>query len=78
MPHVVQLPPLGQTFEEAKVIEWLLKSGDAVEKGEPILIVEIDKATLEINSDASGRIARLLVELGATVRVGDPIVEIET
>jgi pyruvate dehydrogenase E2 component (dihydrolipoamide acetyltransferase) len=78
MPHIVHLPPLGQTFEEAKVLEWLLKSGDTVEKGEPVLIVEIDKATLEINSDVNGRITRLLAEPGATVRVGDPVVEIET
>lgn len=78
MTHVLYLPPLGQTFEEATVNEWLLKSGDAVEKGEPILVVEIDKTTLEINSDVNGRITRLLVEPGATVRVGDPIAEIQS
>ena len=54
MTHTVLLPDIGETIDEGVVEEWLVEIGDEVEKGEPILTVEVDKATLEVAATAEG------------------------
>lgn len=77
MTHTVLLPDIGETIDEGVVEEWLVEVGDEVEKGEPILTVEVDKATLEVAATAEGVIARKLVDIEQTVRTGDPLAEID-
>ena len=77
MAHTVNLPSLGETVEEGEVLSWLVGIGDVVEEGEPIVLVSTDKAALEINADAAGRLTRQLVAEGDRVIPGAPIAEIE-
>ena len=60
----VVLPMLGITVERGKIVEWLKKEGDPVEKGEIIFIVEVEKATTEVESPASGILAKILIPVG--------------
>ncbi len=63
------MPKLGQTVEEAKIERWLKKEGDAVKRGEVILEITTDKATLEVESFGSGILKKILYEDGQTVPV---------
>ncbi len=65
----VIMPKLGQTMEEGKVEKWVKKEGDRVEKGEILLEVTTDKATLEVEAYASGVLRKVLVPAGETVPV---------
>jgi pyruvate/2-oxoglutarate dehydrogenase complex dihydrolipoamide acyltransferase (E2) component len=60
MAHIMVLPQLGETIEEGEVEEWMIQLNDEVEDGEPILVVGTDKAALEINATASGRVTKSL------------------
>ncbi|HIE43436.1 MAG TPA: dihydrolipoyl dehydrogenase, partial [Candidatus Omnitrophica bacterium] len=63
------MPKLGQTVEEATVEKWHKKEGDKVEKGEVLLEVVTDKATLEVESFHKGFLRKILVKEGETVPV---------
>jgi pyruvate dehydrogenase E2 component (dihydrolipoamide acetyltransferase) len=60
----VVLPMLGIGVERGKIVEWLKKEGDPVEKGEIIFVVEVEKATTEVESPASGILAKILIPEG--------------
>jgi pyruvate dehydrogenase E2 component (dihydrolipoamide acetyltransferase) len=76
MPVSVTMPMLGLTMEEGTVAEWLKNEGDTVRRDEPLLMVEMDKGTVEVPAPASGVLARILVQPGTTVAVRTPIAEI--
>jgi pyruvate dehydrogenase E2 component (dihydrolipoyllysine-residue acetyltransferase) len=65
----VVIPMLGITVERGKIVEWLKKEGDHVEKGEIIFIVEVEKATTEVESPASGMLAKILIPVGLEVPI---------
>ncbi len=65
----VIMPKLGQTMEEGKIERWLKKKGDRVEKGEALLEVTTDKATLEVEAYGSGILRKVIVPDGETVLV---------
>jgi len=65
----VVLPMLGITVEKGKIVEWVKKEGDSVEKGETIFVVEVEKATTEVESPAGGILAKILVPEGVEVPV---------
>ena len=69
----VQMPKLGQTVDEAVIETWRCKEGDAVKKGDVLLDITTDKATLEVESYVTGVVKRLLYPQGATVPVNVPI-----
>ena len=54
----VTMPVLGLTMEEGTVAEWLKREGEPVAKDEPLLLVEMDKGTVEVPSPASGVLHR--------------------
>jgi pyruvate/2-oxoglutarate dehydrogenase complex dihydrolipoamide acyltransferase (E2) component len=54
MVTVIKLPKLGLTMEEATVLKWLKNVGEVVKEGENILLIETEKAVVEIQSPASG------------------------
>jgi pyruvate dehydrogenase E2 component (dihydrolipoamide acetyltransferase) len=54
MPVEFFIPKLGQTVEEVTIIDWLVKNGDAVEQGQPVLEVETDKAVFPVEANARG------------------------
>lgn len=70
MAHAVRMPPLGETTDELRIVEWLKAQGDEVALGEPLLAVETDKATLEVEAAASGTLLEILHRAGEIVRVG--------
>ena len=65
----VVVPMLGVTVERGKIIEWLKKEGDQVEKGEIIFVVEMEKVTTEVESPASGILSRIFVPEAVEVPV---------
>ena len=58
---------------EGKIVQWLKKPGDRVERGESVLVVESDKADMDVESFQEGFLAVVLVEAGGTAPVGDTI-----
>src|SRR5881398_3423922 len=73
MPADVIMPLLGMAQETGKVLRWLKQDGDGVRKGEPLLEVETDKVTVEIEAPADGTLAGVRVADGAEVPVGEVI-----
>src|SRR6266852_3904219 len=70
MPTDVIMPALGMAQETGKILRWLKSEGDVVEQGAPIMEIETDKVTVEIEAPASGILAGLRVPEGADVPVG--------
>jgi pyruvate dehydrogenase E2 component (dihydrolipoamide acetyltransferase) len=71
--HDIFMPALSSTMTEGKVVEWLKKPGDRVERGESVLVVESDKADMDVESFQEGFLAAVLVAAGGTAPVGETI-----
>ncbi len=71
------MPSLGYEMESGRIARWLKKVGDPVERGEPIAEVETDKATVDMEAMASGRLAEIVAEAGSEVVVGEVIAYLE-
>jgi pyruvate dehydrogenase E2 component (dihydrolipoamide acetyltransferase) len=69
------MPKLSDTMEEGTILQWLAADGDAVEKGQPIVEIETDKANMTVEAPESGAL-RLLAAEGDVLEVGAPIAEI--
>ncbi len=69
----ITLPKLGFDMQQGTLIHWCKAEGEAVMKGDMLVKVETDKATIEIEAPYSGVVARHLVEKGAVVPVGAAI-----
>src|SRR5579871_5584772 len=64
------MPPLGQTSDELRVLAWLKREGETVREGEPLLEIETDKATLEVEASTAGTLLRTLCGEGERVSAG--------
>ncbi len=73
MADVVTLPQLGSTMEEGIVVRWLKKLGENVSAGEPLLEVETDKATMEVEAPFTGTLSQILAQEGELVPVRQAI-----
>ena len=71
--HDIFMPALSSTMTEGKIVEWLKKPGDRVIRGESVLVVESDKADMDVEAFQEGFLAAVLVEAGGTVPVGETI-----
>ncbi|HUL96766.1 MAG TPA: dihydrolipoamide acetyltransferase family protein [Usitatibacter sp.] len=69
----VKLPAMGAEMEEGKLLEWKVKPGDGVKRGDIIAIVDTTKAAVDVESWDEGRVHELLVPVGDTVPVGTVI-----
>ncbi|MFP4173168.1 MAG: 2-oxo acid dehydrogenase subunit E2 [Candidatus Hydrogenedentota bacterium] len=67
--HEIKMPQLGQSVEEASIVEWFKKEGDNVEQGEPLFSVQTDKAEVEYEAPASGTLRKVLLEPDVLVPV---------
>ena len=74
----VTMPNLGYDMEEGKVVSWLKKVGDHVDRGEVLAEIETDKTTVEMEAMATGTLAEIVAEEGSTVAVGAVIARLET
>ena len=73
MKHTIILPDLGQTTSEAKILKWHKKPGDLVSAGEPLVEVETDKATMDVEAFVGGYVRATLVEEGQMATAKDSI-----
>ncbi len=67
------MPALGMAQETGRLVRWLKHEGEPVAKGEPLMEVETDKATVEVESPASGTLTSVTASEGDDVAVGRPI-----
>ncbi|MGH9452227.1 MAG: dihydrolipoamide acetyltransferase family protein [Terriglobia bacterium] len=77
MPVNVVMPQMGESVAEGTVVRWIKKTGDRVERDEPLLEISTDKVDAEIPSPAAGVLTRILVKENQTVEVNTIIAEID-
>ena len=70
------LPVLGMAQDTGKIVQWLKREGQPVKKGEPVVEVETDKATVELEAPADGVLANVTAAEGDEVPVGQVIARI--
>ena len=73
MIHDIFMPALSSTMTEGKIVEWTKSPGDKIEKGETVLVVESDKADMDVESFNEGYLAAIMVEAGQEAPVGSAI-----
>ena len=71
--HEIFMPALSSTMTEGKIVTWLKKPGEKVERGESVLVVESDKADMDVESFNEGYLAAVLMPAGGTAPVGETI-----
>src|SRR2546423_1469295 len=74
----IKMPQLGESVTEGTVDKWLKHEGDMVKRDEPLVEVVTDKVNAEIPSPFEGKLVKIAVAEGETVRVGAVIAQIET
>jgi pyruvate dehydrogenase E2 component (dihydrolipoamide acetyltransferase) len=73
-----RMPSLGADMEAGTLVEWLVKPGDRVKRGDVVAVVETQKGAIEIEIFEAGKIEQILVGLNAKVPVGTPLARIQT
>lgn len=76
MPDDVLMPRLSDQMEEGTVVRWLVEAGTAVKRGQEIVEIDTDKATMSYEATADGTLVEILVAEGETAAVGDPIARV--
>jgi pyruvate/2-oxoglutarate dehydrogenase complex dihydrolipoamide acyltransferase (E2) component len=76
MSSIIKVPNIGD-FKEVEIIEVLVKNGDNINKGDPVITLESDKSSVEVPSTFSGKIININVKIGDKVSEGDTILEID-
>ena len=71
--HEVFMPALSSTMTEGKIVSWVKSPGDKVEKGETVVVVESDKADMDVETFYEGFLAHIIVQAGETAPVGAAI-----
>ena len=66
----IRVPTLGESITEATVGKWFKKAGEAVRADEPLVELETDKVTLEVNAPGAGVLSEIAAETGETVAIG--------
>jgi pyruvate dehydrogenase E2 component (dihydrolipoamide acetyltransferase) len=74
----IVMPRLSDSMEEGTVLEWLVAEGDEVQRGQPLVEIETDKATMTYESDFDGVLLKIVVGSGQTAALGEPIAIVGT
>src|SRR5699024_8357745 len=69
----IKIPELAESITEGTIAEWLVKKGDKVEKGDPVVELETDKVNVEVNAEDAGVLTEILADEGEDGEVGDTI-----
>lgn len=77
MTEIFKMPDIGEGMAEGDITLWLVKVGDTVAMDDPVAEVQNDKLIQEILSPYAGKVTKLFVEAGATVSVGDSLIEFD-
>ena len=75
MSELIKIPNIGD-FDSVEIIEVLVKEGDTINKGDPIITLESDKSSVEVPSTLSGKVESIKVKIGDKVSEGATILEI--
>ena len=75
--EIINIPDLGEA-EDVEVIEICAKEGDQVDSEDPIIVLESDKAAMEIPASVVGKVISIEVSVGDVVSSGSPFLQIET
>ncbi|CAB4923338.1 unannotated protein [freshwater metagenome] len=78
MKSTVKMPKVADSVNEVFISEILVSIGGTVQAGDPLMLVETDKASVEVPSPISGTVISVLVVIDEEVSTGAPIVEIES
>ncbi|MDY0083502.1 MAG: dihydrolipoyllysine-residue acetyltransferase [Ignavibacteriaceae bacterium] len=74
----LRLPELGENIDSADVIDVLVKVGDVIQKDQPLLEIETEKATIEVPSTLAGKVVEVLIKTGEKAKVGAVMIKVET
>ena len=77
MKVVVKLARVGMNMQEATVVEWFKKPGEAFLKGDPLYAIETEKVTQEVTATADGTLLEAFVAEGDEVAVGAPVCSVD-
>ena len=77
MRYIFKFPDIGEGLDEGTIAEWYVGKGQEVEMGESLVKMETDKVVTDIPSPKTGIIAKIYGQVGETIHVGDPLVEID-
>jgi pyruvate dehydrogenase E2 component (dihydrolipoamide acetyltransferase)/2-oxoisovalerate dehydrogenase E2 component (dihydrolipoyl transacylase) len=72
------LPPVGEGLLEVELVRWLVSPGDAVKRGQPLMEVMSDKATMEVPAAFTGTVSATLAEPGGKITVGQVVMRYDT
>jgi 2-oxoglutarate dehydrogenase E2 component (dihydrolipoamide succinyltransferase) len=72
------MPRLGEEMTKGTIAEWYKKEGDLVYNNEPLFLVETEKANVEVESEITGILKKILVSKNEEVPVGQAVAIIET
>jgi 2-oxoisovalerate dehydrogenase E2 component (dihydrolipoyl transacylase) len=72
------LPELGEGVYEAEMVRWLVRPGDTVKRGQPLLEVMTDKATMEVPAPFAGKVTSVVGEPGSKLKVGQTILSYQS
>jgi pyruvate dehydrogenase E2 component (dihydrolipoamide acetyltransferase) len=73
-----RMPSLGADMEAATLVEWTIKPGDRVKRGDVVAVVETQKGAIEVEIFESGEVDQILVEVGSKVPVGTPLARVRS
>ena len=73
-----RMPSLGADMEAGTLVEWMVKPGDQVKRGDVVAVVETQKGAIEIEIFETGQVDQILVEVGSKVPVGTPLARVRT
>src|SRR5438128_1737461 len=77
MPVELKVPSVGESITEVEIGQWLKEEGDFVAEDQPVVVIETEKATLEVPAPVSGTVTQILKKSGEKAAVGDVIGHME-
>ena len=77
MPIELKVPEVGESISEVEIGDWLKRKGETVQKDEPVVTLESEKATVELPAPAAGTVIEVLKKKGDVAKVGEVIAIIE-
>lgn len=77
MALTIKIPSIGESITEVEIGSWLKREGDSVRKDENVVVIESEKASIELPAPAAGKLSRILKKQGETVAIGTVIAELE-
>ena len=77
MPIELKVPEVGESISEVEIGDWLKRKGETVQKDEPVVTLESEKATVELPAPAAGTVTEVLKKKGDVAKVGEVIAIIE-